>query len=414
MPPSAPPPFSDRPAAPSGSGGPDELQVEHGAHGAGGPPAVRVRGEIDLSTRARLADELDRAVATTSAAGSPAGDRPLVVDLRGVTFADGATVAVLAHAARAAAVAGVHLRLLPGPAVDDVVGRLGAWAELTAGPGRIEVQLEDGPPAPAEPADRRRNGGAAPEYEHLAPLFAERARLPADHPRRPELRVALITGYLPVARNIARRHRHRGERLDDLEQVAMVGLINAVDRFDVDRGTDFLAFAIPTINGEVQRHYRDRSSTIRVPRRIRQLRAQVVRAVEELRRRDGCAPRPSRIASHLGIGTDDVLEALEAAHRSYTPSLDEPFAGDPADAEGSRFATALTTDDHDLGLVDDRESLGPLIEALPARERRILLLRFFGNQTQSEIAAALGISQMHVSRLLATTLAGLRAGLEGT
>jgi RNA polymerase sigma-B factor len=266
-------------------------------------------------------------------------------------------------------------------------------------------------PEPRQPVERHDEHPDG--YEHLVPLFAEYARLPAGHPRRTALRAELIAACLPVARNIARKHRHRGEHPDDLEQVATVGLINAVDRFDPDRGSDFLSFAIPTISGEVKRHYRDRTSTIRIPRRTRQLQVDVLRATEELRRRDARAPRPSEVARYLDLPLADVLEALEANHRSYCSSLDEPFPGDAPAADRPRFAGALSTDDHDLGLIDDRESLRPLLDALPDRERQIVLLRFWGNLTQSEIADRTGISQMHVSRLLGTTLTRLRSALTG-
>jgi RNA polymerase sigma-B factor len=265
-------------------------------------------------------------------------------------------------------------------------------------------------PEPRRPAERHATNG----YEHLAPLFAEHARLPTGHPRRAALRAELITACLSLARNIARKYRYRGENPDDLEQIATVGLINAVDRFDPDRGVDFLSFAVPTISGEVQRYHRDRSSTIRIPRRTRQLQAEVLRAIEELRRRDGHAPRPSQIARHLGIEPADVAEALEANHRSYCSSLDEPFPGDGPDGDQCRFAGALSVEDLDLGLIEYRESLHPLLDELPDRERQIVLLRFWGNLTQSEIADRTGISQMHVSRLLSTTLARLRAGLTGS
>jgi RNA polymerase sigma-B factor len=262
--------------------------------------------------------------------------------------------------------------------------------------------------------DRTRDDADGPpddRYERLMPLFAERNRLPTGHPARKRLRADLITGYLPVARHIARKHRFGSESLDDLEQVAVVGLINAVDRFEVARGLDFLAFAVPTINGEVQRHQRDRASTIRMPRRVRGLRSVVLLATDELRQRTASAPRPSEISRYLGLDLDDVLVALEAAQRGHCLSLDEPLPGVETAPENLRFANALGVDDSDLEMVVDRESLRPLLDALPERERRIVLLRFFGNRTQSQIGAELGISQMHVSRLLTASLGRLRAGL---
>jgi RNA polymerase sigma-B factor len=303
----------------------------------------------------------------------------------------------------------VRLAILPGPALDDLVALVGGWDALVVEADAVRV---DGRAA-AGPGEAPEDRGTVSEYDHLAPLLAERARLPAAHPRQRELRAELITGYLPVAQHIARRHRTRGENLDDLEQVATIGLINAVDRFDVTRGVDFLAFAIPTITGEVQRHYRDRTSTIRVPRRIRQLQSAVQHAIDELSRRHGTAPRPSAIARHLDVDLGAVLEALEANTRTWISSLDEPFSGDEPGGDNSRFAGALGVQDADIGMVDDRESLHALLDALPQRDQRIVLLRFFGNQTQSQIAEQLGISQMHVSRLLAAALGQLRDGMDG-
>ncbi|MCO1654611.1 SigB/SigF/SigG family RNA polymerase sigma factor [Pseudonocardia sp. S2-4] len=332
----------------------------------------------------------------------------MVVDLRQVSFVDCGGADLVSATAHGAAARGVDLRVLPGPAVRDLLALLGGWVAI-GGPDATAVL----PPAAAEPGPSRADVQRGTEYDHLPPLFVERDGLRPADPRRAALRDELILGYLPIARHIARRHRARGENPDDLEQVATLGLINAVDRFDVQRGVDFLAYAVPTINGEVQRHYRDRTSTIRIPRRIRQLQSAVHLAVEELRRQGGRAPRPSDIARHLGIDLGDVLDALEAGPRAHVSSLDEPFPGDEAAPENTRFAAALQVDDSDLDLVEDRESLAPLIAALTERDRQILLRRFYGNQTQSQIADELGISQMHVSRLLGSILARLRAGLEG-
>jgi RNA polymerase sigma-B factor len=359
------------------------LDVETDVRGS--VATVRVRGEIDLATRDRLAAALTAALDALRRSG-PSGR--VDVDLRGVAFVDARGLAVLARTVQQGRTRGLEVRLLTDGAFDATVDLVGGWGVVDDATG-------------------------AAEYDHLMPLFAERAALPADHPRHQELRSALITGYLPVARHIARKHSRRGESIEDLEQVATVGLINAVDRFEVERGYDFLAFAIPTVTGEVQRHFRDRTSTIRMPRRVRELQSTVLRAVDELQSRDGRSPRPSDIARHLDLGLGEVVEALEANHRSHCLSLDEPFPGSDPDAESARFAGATGVRDHDLGLVDDRESLGPLLDALPERERRIVLLRFFGNRTQSQIGAELGISQMHVSRLLVTILAQLRDALEG-
>ena len=248
------------------------------------------------------------------------------------------------------------------------------------------------------------------EYAHLAVLFDERARLPLDDPRREILRAELITGYLPVARNIAHRFMHRGDNLDDLEQVATVGLIGAVDRFEPDRGIDFLSFAVPTITGEVRRHFRDRSRTIRIPRRIIQQQAGLYEAANELTQRLRRAPRPSELAERLDISREEVIEVLQAHLAASPSSLDAQPPDD--DHSGRTLITSLGDVDPGLGLVEDRMAVVPLLAQLPDRERRILQLRFFHDMTQTEIAALTGISQMHVSRLLSRTLGMLRSRLQ--
>ena len=259
--------------------------------------------------------------------------------------------------------------------------------------------------APDASAEQVRPGA---EYAHLAPLFAERAELHPDHPRQAELRDALITGYLPVAHNIAHRFAHRGDNVDDLEQVATLGLIGAVDRFEPERGVDFLSFAVPTITGEVRRHFRDRTRTIRIPRRIIQLQADLHETTTELTQRFGRAPRPSELAARLEVPLEDIIEVLQANHAAYPSSLDEQ----PADDSPGRPRISMLGDvDPGLGLVEDRMAVVPLLAQLPDRERRILQLRFFHDMTQTEIAARTGISQMHVSRLLARTLGLLRQQL---
>jgi RNA polymerase sigma-B factor len=249
-------------------------------------------------------------------------------------------------------------------------------------------------------------------YEHLAPLFAERARLPADHPRQRRLRAELITGYLPVARNIARRYGFRGVSIEDLEQVAAVGLILAVDRFEPRRGINFLSFAIPTMTGEVRRYFRDRACQIRLPRRLGDLQSGLSDAVAELGQRNGRAPRPSEIARYLGIDVEVVLEALQAQQAALTLSLDQAGPSDVArGSDSNRFDAAVGRTEPEFELIEDGMALAPLLADLPDRERRIVVLRFFRGMTQTEIAREVGISQMHVSRLLARTLAQLRRRL---
>jgi RNA polymerase sigma-B factor len=246
------------------------------------------------------------------------------------------------------------------------------------------------------------------EYEHLAPVFVELAATDGDDPRRSELRDRLVTGHLPLAEHIATRFSHRGVPREDLVQVATVGLINAVDRFEPDRGSDFLSFAVPTIMGEVRRHFRDASWSMRVPRRLKELNLSITSASGELAQRLGRAPTPSEIAQKLGLSQEDVYEGLEAGNAYHSVSLDEALS---ADSDSDPLADTLGEEDAALEGVENHESLRPLIEQLPERERQILTLRFFHNLTQTQIADRVGISQMHVSRLLARTLERLRQGL---
>jgi RNA polymerase sigma-B factor len=241
------------------------------------------------------------------------------------------------------------------------------------------------------------------EYAHLEPLFAEFAALPPDHPDRAALRAKLVTGYLPVVRHIARRFSGRGEPADDLEQAGTVGLLGAVDRFDPERGIDFLSYAVPTITGEIRRHFRDRTWSMRVPRRLKDLQTAISGAVGPLSQELGRAPRPSEIAARLDMPVADVVEGLDAQQAYRSSSLDELVTG----AE-TPLTDTLGIIDAELENVEYRQTLAPLLDELPQRERTILVLRFFGNMTQTQIADRVGVSQMHVSRLLAQTLAQLR------
>ncbi|GGP63716.1 hypothetical protein GCM10010185_40530 [Saccharothrix coeruleofusca] len=229
------------------------------------------------------------------------------------------------------------------------------------------------------------------------PLFHELAETERSGDRYQQLRDRLVTEHLPVARHIADRFAERGESVEDLRQVAALGLIHAVDRFDVRRGIDFLAFAVPTITGEVRRYLRDQGWAVRVPRRLKELCTAIDTARVELVRLNGRTPTPSEVAKHLGIGLDEVYEGLHAASAHHLLSLDE---GD--------FTDRLTAEDPALEVVELHHALDPMLRGLPKRERRIVVLRFFRNMTQSQIADSVGVSQMHVSRLLSRSLARLR------
>jgi RNA polymerase sigma-B factor len=249
----------------------------------------------------------------------------------------------------------------------------------------------------------------ANEYQDLAPLFHQLADSAAPESRRREIRDRLVTEHLPVAEHIARRFRNRGQPADDLKQVATLGLINAVDRFDPHRGTDFLSFAVPTITGEVRRYFRDATWSIRVPRRLKELHASVSAASATLGQRLGRSPRPSEIAEELGVPVKDVYEGLQVGYAYNSDSLDE---GSGEDGAGGAMDNRLGVVDHDLTTVENRETLYPALSRLPERDAAIVMMRFFGNMTQTQIAERIGVSQMHVSRLLAASLAKLRDAID--
>jgi RNA polymerase sigma-B factor len=248
-----------------------------------------------------------------------------------------------------------------------------------------------------------------PEYGHLVPLLERYAGLDPDDAEREKLRTELVTGFLPVAQHIARRFANRGEPLDDLVQVATVGLINAIDRFAPDRGSGFLSFAVPTISGEVRRHFRDLGWSMRVPRRLKDLHVSINGVVSELAQSLGRAPRPSEIAERLDVPVADVLEGLAASEVYRSSSLDEMLSSEQGSATVGDLVGAA---DAELDRVDTRQALRPVLAELAPRERTIVLLRFFGNMTQTQIAEEVGISQMHVSRLLAQTITRLRTRMD--
>ncbi|MFF5147364.1 RNA polymerase sigma factor SigF [Streptomyces sp. NPDC013157] len=238
-------------------------------------------------------------------------------------------------------------------------------------------------------------------------LFVELRGLKEGSAEYAELRNRLVRMHLPLVEHLARRFRNRGEPLDDLTQVATIGLIKSVDRFDPDRGVEFSTYATPTVVGEIKRHFRDKGWAVRVPRRLQELRLALTTATAELSQQHGRSPTVHELAEKLAISEEEVLEGLESANAYSTLSLDVPDTDD----ESPAVADTLGAEDEALEGVEYRESLKPLLEDLPPREKRILLLRFFGNMTQSQIAQEVGISQMHVSRLLARTLAQLREKL---
>lgn len=245
------------------------------------------------------------------------------------------------------------------------------------------------------------------EYADLTDTFRQLATLDKQSVEYRRRRDAIIERCLPLADHIARRFRNRGEPVEDLVQVARVGLVNAVNRFDVDNGADFLAFAVPTMMGEVRRHFRDHGWSVKVPRRLKELNTQLNSSREELSHRLGRAPTASEIAADLGIDREEVVQAQIASSAYSTLSSDTPAFGNE-DADGRSLASTFGDLDANLDKVLDVETVRPLLAALSEREQTILKLRFFENLTQTQIAQRVGISQMHVSRLLARALTALR------
>ena len=263
-------------------------------------------------------------------------------------------------------------------------------------------------PAEEAAAVTARSERTAADRARARAMFAQLAALADDDPHRARLRDDLVEAHLPLVAYLARRFRNRGEPLDDLVQVATIGLIKSVDRFDLERGVEFSTYATPTIVGEIKRHFRDKGWAIRVPRRLQELKLALTKATSELSQKNGRSPTVAELALHLELSEEEVLEGLESANAYSAVSLDAPDGGDD---DSPAVADSLGMIDDALEGVEYRESLKPLLEKLPAREKTILMLRFFGGLTQSQIALQLGISQMHVSRLLARTLAQLRVGL---
>ncbi len=223
-------------------------------------------------------------------------------------------------------------------------------------------------------------------------------------PRRTRLRAQAIEAWLPLARHLAHRYSGRGEPTDDLVQTATVGLIKAVDKFDPERGVDFAGYAIPTIIGEIKRHFRDRTWSVRVPRRLQELRLAITEANATLTHTLGRSPTVPDIAVHLGVTEEEVLEGLEGARAYHATSLSTPISADGT----TELGDTLGGEDDEFEKAEARVALGPALASLDDREQRILTLRFYGNLTQSQIADQIGISQMHVSRLLTRALAMMR------
>ncbi len=218
--------------------------------------------------------------------------------------------------------------------------------------------------------------------------------------------------YMPLARRLASRYRHTGEPMDDLVQVANMALVKAIERFDPERKTAFSSFAVPTILGELKRYFRDHSWSVHVPRELQERAAKVNKAIESLSKQSGRSPSVKEIATKLDLDLEQVLEALEAAQAFDATSLEAERAG--SDGSPMRLGDTVGEEEAGFELVEYGASIDPVLSAMPLRTRRILHLRFVEDLTQAQIAEEVGVSQMHVSRIIREALAELREAVAGT
>jgi RNA polymerase sigma-B factor len=361
----------------------------------GDDEVLRPSGVLDYSAsiglRVALSQRLD------------AGQLSLTVDLSRLRLLDCAAADILLRAQTEARERGGALRA-PGASdlVLDVLEIIGAAKQLRA----YDAPPPGAPPAPEE--DEPASADPPSQWTTVNELLRQAVALDRSDPRRSALRDRAVTHSLPLADRLARRFHGMGESPADLSQVAALGLMKAIEGFDPDYGTDFGGYATPTIVGELKRYFRDKGWGVHVPRRLQELRIEINRVRDSLGQRLGRSPTPRDVAEHLGIDEDQVLEALVASSAYRPVSLFAPLGGDD---DAGTLADVLGDDDRDIDGVEFRQAVKPLIARLPERERRILSLRFYGNRTQAQIAADLGISQMHVSRLLSRTLDGLRRAL---
>jgi RNA polymerase sigma-B factor len=264
---------------------------------------------------------------------------------------------------------------------------------------------------------RSQDGGAAAERDTAAEAARRTRTADRGHAKElfqrftatkdPAIREELVGIHLPLVEYLARRFRNRGEPLEDLVQVGTIGLLKAIDRFDLDREVEFSTYATPTIVGELKRHFRDKGWAVRVPRRLQELNLSLTKVIAELSQEIGRSPTVPEIAKKMRLSEEEVLEGLDTSNAYAVVSLDAPAAGEDTPSVSDHIGT----EDDSLEALEYRAALGPIIAELPERERRILYLRFFRGMTQSQIAERLGISQMHVSRLLNRTLGVLRERL---
>lgn len=364
-------------------------------HRTGQEHRFLVDGELDLASAPQLRSALIEVIDggdRDHGDGDDVSGGDLVVDVSRVRFLDCTAVGMLLQVCQQAEPAGWALR---------VAGASGTVLEVleTAGVAkRLGVY---------DPAGYWQVSTDETSDELLVYLLDTMSQLPSGSREYDQIRDRVVAAGTPLATSLARRFSHRGEPFDDLYQVAMVGLLKAVDGYDPGRGREFVAYAKPTILGELRRHFRDRTWSMSVPRRHKEMRLALNAARDELAQKLGHSPSVAELAGHLQATAEEVLEALEAAQAYQSVPLSTPVGDD----DGVTLADLVGGCDPDLEAVEDRAALPKLISQLPEREQRILTMRFYGNMTQSQIAESTGVSQMHVSRLLRASLGRLREEL---
>lgn len=276
--------------------------------------------------------------------------------------------------------------------------------DLEAPPGRPLPVQDDVDSAPQQDAESDVEGRGRADSEKLDHYLLRRYHLYGDHKARQQL----ITMYLPLVRSLARRYSSRGEQLDDLVQVGSIGLIKAIDRFDIDRGVELTTYATPNIVGEIKRYFRDKGWSVRVPRGLQELNIRLNRVIDELVRTLQRSPTINELAEAVGATPEEVIEALETSQAYNSISLQAPSSGAEGGEDDAMLIDYLGGEEEAYDVMEDRTVLAPGFAKLEKRERLILHLRFFEGLTQSQIAARVGVSQMHVSRLIRRSLEKLR------
>jgi RNA polymerase sigma-B factor len=263
------------------------------------------------------------------------------------------------------------------------------------------------PPRPTRPASTKTDDS----YDDVVEMFVALRQLQAESHEYRRQRERIVARCLPLADHVASHFARRGEGLDDLIQVARLGLMNAINRFDPDKGPSFIGFAVPTMMGEVRRYFRDYSWGMRVPRRLRELHVQISRTTSDLAQKLGRAPTAGELSRVLDVPREEIVECLVAGDAYRLDSLDAPLGADGS-GKPRLVADAVGDIDPQIEHITNRETVRTLVGALPEREREVLHMRFFESMTQSQIAERIGVSQMQVSRILAHTLRCLRDQLE--